>query len=160
MNRQEFLHELRIALQGEISQRAIDEHIRYYENYIIEEARKGKNEEDVIAQLGNPRLIAKTLIDTTEQFGSVNEEEYYSKSYNQETAVNEKGFHANYSDRTGWDVRFGKLKLNSWYGKLLMILIAIAIIIVAAHIVAFLLPVIVIIVMILLIISLILGSHR
>ena len=41
MNRQEFLHELRIALQGEISQRAIDEHVRYYENYIIEESRNG-----------------------------------------------------------------------------------------------------------------------
>ena len=156
MNRQEFLHELRIALQGEISQRAIDEHVRYYENYIIEESRKGKSEEEVISQLGNPRLIAKTLIDTTEQFGTVNEEEYYSKHYNEENI----GFHASYSDRTGWDVRFGKLKLNSWYGKLLMILIAILIIIVAAHIVAFLLPVIIIIVMILLIISLILGSRR
>lgn len=160
MNRQEFLHELRIALQGEISQRAIDEHVRYYENYIIEESRKGKSEEEVISQLGNPRLIAKTLIDTTEQFGTVNEEEYYSKHYNEENIGDEKGFHASYSDWTGWDVRFGKLKLNSWYGKLLMILIAILIIIVAAHIVAFLLPVIIIIVMILLIISLILGSHR
>lgn len=160
MTRQEFLHELRIALQGEVSQRAVDEHIRYYENYIIEETRKGKSEEEVIAQLGNPRLIAKTLIDTTEQFGYTRGEKYYSESYSQETKGSEKGFHANYSDNSGWDVRFGKLKLNSWYGKLIMILLAILIIVVAAHVVAFLLPVIVIIVMVLLIVSLILGTRR
>lgn len=160
MTRQEFLQELRIALQGEISQAAINEHIRYYENYIIEESRKGKSEEEVIAQLGSPRLIAKTLIDATEQFGAYNGEEYYSESYDRETMGNEKGFHANYSDTQGWDVRYGKFKLNSWYGKLLMILLAVLIIVVAAHVVAFLLPVIVIIVMILLIISLIFGSRR
>lgn len=160
MTKQEFLRELRIALQGEVSQRAVDEHIRYYENYIIEESRKGKSEEEVIAQLGNPRLIAKTLIDTTEQFGSARSEEYYSESYSQEPRGNEKGFHANYSDNNGWDVRFGKLKLNSWYGKLIMILLAIIIIVVVAHVVAFLLPVIAVIVMVLLIISVILGSRR
>ena len=160
MTRQEFLQELRIALQGEVSQAAINEHIRYYENYIIEESRKGRSEEEVIAQLGNPRLIAKTLIDTTEQFGSAKGEEYYSESYRQGTMGNEKGFHADYSDADGWDVRFGKLKLNSWYGKLIMILLAIIIIVVAAHVVAFLLPVIIVIVMIVLIFSFIFGSRR
>lgn len=160
MTRQEFLQELRIALQGEVNQAAINEHIRYYESYIIEESRKGKSEEEVIAQLGNPRLIAKTLIDTTEQFGSAKSEEYYSESYSQKTAGNEKGFHADYSDVDGWDVRIGKLKLNSWYGKLIMILLAIIIIVVVAHVVAFLLPFVIVIVMILLIISLIFGSRR
>ncbi len=160
MTRQEFLQELRIALQGEVSQAAINEHIRYYESYIIEESRKGRSEEEVIAQLGNPRLIAKTLIDTTEQFGSAKRDEYYSESYSQGETENGKGFHADYSDENGWDIRFGKLKLNSWYGKLLMILLAIIVIVVAAHVVAFLLPIIVVIVMILLIISLIFGSRR
>lgn len=150
MTRQEFLQELRVALQGEVSQAAVNEHIRYYENYIIEESRKGRSEEEVIAELGNPRLIAKTLIDTTEQFGSVHGEDYYSESYSQGTMRNEKG----------WDIRCGKFRLNSWYGKLLMILLAIIIIVIAAHIVAFLLPVVVIIVAILLIISLIFGSRR
>lgn len=160
MTRQEFLQELRIALQGEVSQAAVNEHIRYYENYIIEESRKGRSEEEVIAQLGNPRLIAKTLIDTTEQFGSVHGEEYYSESYSQGTTGKEKGFHADYSDGKGWDIRFGKFRLNSWYGKLLMILAAILIIVIVAQIVAFLLPVVLIIVAILLILSLIFGSRR
>lgn len=160
MTRQEFLQELRIALQGEVNQAAINEHIRYYEGYIVEESRKGKSEEEVIAQLGNPRLIAKTLIDTTEQFGSAKSEEYYSESYSHKAAGNERGFHADYSDADGWDVRFGKLKLNSWYGKLIMILLTIIIIVITAHVVAFLLPFIIVIVMILLIISLFFGHRR
>jgi uncharacterized membrane protein len=41
--------------------------LRYYENYIIEESRKGRTEAQVIEDLGNPRLIAKTIIDTTDK---------------------------------------------------------------------------------------------
>lgn len=64
MTRDKFLQELRIALQGRVSQKEVNEQLRYYENYIIEESRKGKTEEDVFAELGNPRLIAKTISDT------------------------------------------------------------------------------------------------
>lgn len=160
MTKQEFLHELRIALQGEISQAAINENIRYYDNYIMEEARKGKSEEEVIAQLGNPRLIAKTLIDTTEQFGSYGGAEYYSQDYSQDSAGGDRGFRADYSEQGGWDVRFGKWKLNTWYGKLLLILIAVALIVIVANVVAFLLPILVPVILILLICSLIFGSRR
>lgn len=64
MTRDEFLQELRIALQGRLPQAQVNEHLNYYENYIIEESRKGRTQEEVIASLGNPRLIAKTLINT------------------------------------------------------------------------------------------------
>lgn len=64
MTREEFLRELRIALQGRISQGQVNEQLRYYENYIIEESRKGKTQQEVLAFLGNPRLIAKTIADT------------------------------------------------------------------------------------------------
>ena len=67
MTREEFLTELRLALQGNVSQAAVNENVRYYEKYIIEESHKGKTEEEVITQLGNPRLIAKTIIDTKGQ---------------------------------------------------------------------------------------------
>ena len=70
MTRKEFLHELQVALQGEIGQAAVNENIKYYDNYIMEESRKGKSEEEVTAQLGNPRLIAKTLIDTSDKVGA------------------------------------------------------------------------------------------
>lgn len=67
MDRETFLKELRIALQGQISQEKVNEHLHYYENYIIEQSRKGRTESQVIEDLGNPRLIAKTIIDTTDK---------------------------------------------------------------------------------------------
>ena len=66
MRREEFLQQLREALRGQVSQAVINDNLTYYENYILQEIRKGKNEESVIEQLGNPRLLARTIIDTSE----------------------------------------------------------------------------------------------
>lgn len=159
MTRQEFLDELRIALQGEISQRRVNEHLQYYDNYIMEEARKGKTEQQVIEELGNPRLIAKTLIDTT----GTAERGYDESTYTEGQAGNSsetKGFQADYSQEGGWDIRYGRFKFNSWYGKILLIIIAVLIIIVVANVVAFVLPIVIPVVLILLILSLILGGRR
>lgn len=40
----------------------INEHIRYYSDYIDSKIRMGIPEEEVMASLGEPRLIAKTLL--------------------------------------------------------------------------------------------------
>ena len=42
MTRQEFLQELQLALQGQLSQAAVHGNIQYYDSYIKEEVRKGK----------------------------------------------------------------------------------------------------------------------
>ncbi|MEH2945179.1 DUF1700 domain-containing protein [Lachnospiraceae bacterium KK002] len=160
MTKQEFLHELQIALQGELDQAAINENVKYYDNYIREEARKGQSEEEVTARLGNPRLIAKTLIDTTGKFGNYEGSQYYSEDYRQRNETSGRGFRADYSEQEGWDVRFGGLKLNSWYGKLLLILAAVLIIVIVANVVAFLLPILVPVILILLLYSLFFGGRR
>ena len=59
MSREEFLTELRKALQGRVSQQTVNDNLRYYEEYILTESHKGKTEAEVIAELGNPRLLAK-----------------------------------------------------------------------------------------------------
>ena len=64
MNKIEFLDRLRRALVGEITSHLIEENIRYYDEYITSEVVKGNTEERVIDALGDPRLIAKTIIDT------------------------------------------------------------------------------------------------
>ena len=33
----------------------------------------------------------------------------------------EHGFHAEFIENEGWDVRLGKLKLNTWYGTLIIL---------------------------------------
>lgn len=69
MTKKEFLQELRIALQGQVPQAQVNEHLQYYDNYIMEESRKGKTEEQVIESLGSPRLIAKTIHQTSDSTG-------------------------------------------------------------------------------------------
>lgn len=64
MTKFEFSHKLRKALSGRVSHTVVNENVAYYENYIDTEIRKGRREEDVLAELGDPRLIAKTIIDT------------------------------------------------------------------------------------------------
>lgn len=64
MNKQEFLEKLRLALNGRVSAGIVAENIRYYEDYINTEIRKGRSEEEVLSQLGDPRLIARTIVQT------------------------------------------------------------------------------------------------
>lgn len=33
----------------------------------------------------------------------------------------EHGFHAEFKENEGWDIRLGKLKLNTWYGTLIIL---------------------------------------
>ena len=59
MRKTEFLQELREALDGEVSASVIQSNISYYDQYISQEAAKGRSEEEVIEEIGSPRLIAK-----------------------------------------------------------------------------------------------------
>lgn len=62
MSKQEFLDGLRRSLAGNLETREVNEHIQYYSDYIDSQIRMGNTEEAVMASLGEPRLIAKTLI--------------------------------------------------------------------------------------------------
>ena len=64
MTKQEFLEKLRLALTGKVPGSVVSENLQYYEDYINTEIRKGKSEEEVLAALGDPRLIARTIITT------------------------------------------------------------------------------------------------
>lgn len=64
MNRQEFFAELRAALEGVIIPSAIQDNINYYNHYIDEQIRAGRSEEEVLEELGDARLIARTIIDS------------------------------------------------------------------------------------------------
>lgn len=59
MNRTEFLTILRNQLAGQMQEGKAEAHIRYYEDYIQSQVRKGRTEEDVLGELGDPRLIAE-----------------------------------------------------------------------------------------------------
>ncbi len=61
MNKSEFLNILRQSLGGEVAPAVLEQNISYYDSYISSQA---KTEEEATAELGDPRLIAKTIIET------------------------------------------------------------------------------------------------
>ena len=162
MTRDLFLQELRIALQGQIPQAQVNEHLRYYENYIMEESRKGRTEEEVIAALGNPRLIAKTIIETSDSsnFTETDRDTADNGNHQDDRAERKKGFHMNFDNRTGWDIGYGKFKINSWYGYLIFAIILIVILVLVAKIAIVLIPVLVPAILVATIIYLIFFSNR
>ena len=58
MNTGEFLNRLEDALRGKVSNQVIEANLQYYRDYITGEIRKGRTEEQVMDDLGDPRLIA------------------------------------------------------------------------------------------------------
>jgi uncharacterized membrane protein len=61
LRKDEFLNILKETLSGEISPESMRRNINYYDQYI---GSNPKEEEKIVEELGDPRLIAKTIIDT------------------------------------------------------------------------------------------------
>ena len=76
MTKQEFMEKLRLALTGKVPGNVVTENLQYYEDYINTEIRKGKSEEEVLSALGDPRLIARTIITTSAKADTNNSGEY------------------------------------------------------------------------------------
>lgn len=64
MTKELFLERLRSSLSGKVSAGVVEENITYYEDYINTQVRLGKAEEAVLNSLGDPRLLAKTIVTT------------------------------------------------------------------------------------------------
>lgn len=141
MYRAEFLDILKTQLSGQMHEGKIGAHLRYYEDYIQSKVRAGTPEEEVIAQLGDPRLIAKTLLDT-----DTGEEVYEeSRSYSESDAGN----YGNQEEKT-WKK---KLDLSTWYGKLIVIAAAAVVIFLLISVLASVLPFLIVLAVILYLIS-------
>ena len=65
MLKNEFLDELRKALSSDLPNSAIQDNIDYYKDYINAEISKGRTEKDVMDELGDPWIIARTIKDTS-----------------------------------------------------------------------------------------------
>ena len=63
MDRYEFISTLRTTLTGKVPATMVEDNIRYYEEYIEIQLRQGKSEEEILKGLGDPRLLAKTIIE-------------------------------------------------------------------------------------------------
>lgn len=161
MARSEFLAKLKEALENDLNGRIVQENIEYYNSYIMDEVSKGKSEETVIAELGDPWIIARSIIEMaegTERNGdghSPYEEQRRPKSSGQTYEQNYKG------QSNG--PRVHMLGLDTWWKKLLLILgiagVLLIVIAVIGGIVSLLMPVILPLVLVMFVIRL-LGGRR
>lgn len=87
MNKEEFLKKLEDSLVGHIKKEKIDENIDFYKSHIENEILSGRFEKDIIKDLGDPRLLAKTII---EVYNMNKHEENYNSNFKEETIQNNK----------------------------------------------------------------------
>ena len=69
MDKKEFIEKLQRSLASGLSSAQVADNIRYYQDYIESEIQKGKSEEEVISNLGDPRLLAKSIIEANKHSG-------------------------------------------------------------------------------------------
>lgn len=67
MEKQEFLDRLSMSLNGKVAPEVVRETLEYYEEYINNQTRIGIPRSEVMKSLGDPRLIARTIVETNGQ---------------------------------------------------------------------------------------------
>lgn len=129
MRKTEFLQELREALDGEVPASVIQSNVSYYDQYISQEAAKGRSEEAVIEEIGSPRLIARTIIDSSEGAGETNQGGSYTSGDAGGSGRTTSSYDGGFSGRDDSDLppNFHYIDLNKWYWKLLVSVVVIAI---------------------------------
>ncbi len=135
MNREEFLQSLRRDLSGDVPQDVLEENVQYYREYIDGEIAKGRSEEEVIEELGTPRLIAKNIEDTTEldqeeaASGRRFTDRGYGDTYTGGSAYDASGDGYGGSNdggqagRKGGRGSFHLFDLSKWYGKVAVVVV-------------------------------------
>lgn len=146
MDRTEFIERLQRALAGGVNSSQVAENIRYYQEYIDVEIRKGRSEEEVLASLGDPRLLAKSIIEANKRAG-VNEGT--NLNYDEETADSASG-----TRQSGKGV---VVRMPTWLILLIVGVIAILIIGVIFSVISFIAPVLIPVLIIMLIVNYIRG---
>ena len=126
MDKNEFLDILRSQLSGQMPEGQINTHIQYYRNYIEERMQSGNSESEVMRELGDPRLIARTLLGANAPYSDAGSA-HGQKSGSER--VKQKSF---------------KLDFSTWYGKLLAILIAAIVLVILFVLLGILIPIMVI----------------
>ena len=143
MSKKEFLDILYNQLSGQIPEGSVAAHVQYYRNYIEDKQQKGRTETDILNDLGDPRLIARTLLDTEVGAGNPQNGSTYSATYNEADSDYNK-YDSSDSARGHVKKHSFKLDLSTWYGKVAVILIAAVVLLLLVTILGILIPVVIV----------------
>lgn len=119
MSRTEFIDKLQRALAGGLNSSQVAENVRYYQEYIDSQISSGRQESEILAQLGDPRLLAKSIIEANKHAGM----NYGSnKEYDEEVT----------SDSQGWknDEQMTRRKVTVLPGWLVMLIVTVLVVLV------------------------------
>lgn len=78
MDKFEFTNRLKEALITKLDSTKVQEQVDFYYNYIEEEVRKGRSEQEVVEELGDPWAIAKNIEGNVSQ--TVDSSEYRTET--------------------------------------------------------------------------------
>nr|WP_314610619.1 DUF1700 domain-containing protein [uncultured Lachnoanaerobaculum sp.] len=167
MTKEEFLEGLKRALFSTGSQSLIEYNLDYYSSYIDGEIAKGRSMDDVMKELGDPRLIANS-IKVAEGYsdvfvgleGEVIDGNAGDYKENSDFEFNTKGFDKDYEESHKEN---GAFKIYNMTGKslILPLIIALAVLILVVVVIvavfSFLAPVLLPIIAVLIVVGLIKG---
>ena len=155
MTKSEYINGLQSGLQGEVTQQVLRESVDYYSRYIDDEIAGGKSEQQVLEELGPVQLIVKTIIEANKGTGEETQRTRAQEQRNQSTRQSQN------------QRRSSGFTLNSWYGKLILILIALLILALIIGVVViivmaawYLLPVVAVIALIVILLRVFIGRKR
>lgn len=163
MTKNGFLDKLRVALSGKVSASLLKENMTYYNEYIDTQIRMGKSEQEVMDMLGDPRLIARTIVQTNgistdsaegmdyrESSSYGNPTSYDNGSYRdahgnggyKQNTNNSGGYNNDGSYYSGQNHEVKVRTIPAWMWAIIMIVIAVCVISIIFSVVSFMLPLI------------------
>lgn len=86
MTKTEFMEVLQRTLAGSLGSGTVSGHMRYYQDYFDSQLAMGKDEMQITAELGDPRLLAKTIIEAAKREGIGGGTPEYDEVYEDGTA--------------------------------------------------------------------------
>ena len=117
MSKEEFLRELEEALAGDVPEAVIRDNVSYYGSYLSQEMAKGRSVEEIVGEIGEPFIIAKTIIEHCEASGECAGDGGYG---NYQETYSESGSRSQGGSQTQSPFsNMHYIDLNKWYWKLL-----------------------------------------
>ncbi len=127
MSKEEFLRELEEALAGDVPEAVIRDNVSYYGSYLTQEMAKGRTVEEIEQEIGEPFIIAKTIIEHCEASGECAGDNGYGSyrdayddgSSRERYQGGSAGGNQGYGSRDqGPNMHY--VDLNKWYWKVLI----------------------------------------
>lgn len=143
MDRTEFIDRLQRALAGGVNSSRVAENVQYYREYIDVEIRKGRSEEEVLDSLGDPRLLAKSIIEANKRAGV---SEGTNRMYDEETREDSGG---------EWrkTVRENVMRIPGWLILLIAVVVFLLIIGLVFSVISVLAPIIIPVLLVILLVN-------